>query len=307
MKINMDLSIIIPFYKGEIFFPKLIDSLIDSYKFSINKINVEMVIIIDSVETQKQTVESMLFEAPFQYHISKNNENLGVSYSRNIGATIANGKYLSFIDQDDFVGIEYFDILSKYLHVQNDFIVINGYIYNIQNKKKVPIFYFPPKVSFNQLIKRNFIITPGLLIIRKKYINKYTFKQIENYKGIDDWCALLNLLSTDSLKYKFISKKIFFYGLHDNNYSNDLKMSLMGGITLVRKFQSEFPENKNITIAYRSLIYQFNNRYSNSNDVKIHIKLLNLVSFIYCNIFILNVLIGYFHKKLIGLKIIRND
>lgn len=48
--------------------------------------------------------------------IHKKNE--GVSFARNIGLDIANGKYICFVDPDDYVDIDY---VNKLVHIKEKF------------------------------------------------------------------------------------------------------------------------------------------------------------------------------------------
>ena len=83
------LSIIIPAYNCEKYICQCLESII-SYK------NIEIIVINDgSTDNTKELLEKY---TKIKFY---NNENYGVSYTRNFGIKEATGKYIMFIDSDD--------------------------------------------------------------------------------------------------------------------------------------------------------------------------------------------------------------
>jgi len=90
-----DISIIIPTYNNAKYLKRCIDSILK------NKLNLEIIIVDDaSTDNTEQMVKPLLKENIKYY---KNSINKGVSYSRNYGIKKAQGKYIGFVDADDFV------------------------------------------------------------------------------------------------------------------------------------------------------------------------------------------------------------
>jgi len=98
------ISIVIPVYNVEKeYFSECIKSIINqTYK------NIEILLIVD--ENNKELYE--------MYNNYKDNHiktiltnNKGVSYNRNIGIKNCNGKYIAFIDSDDYIKKDYIEKL----------------------------------------------------------------------------------------------------------------------------------------------------------------------------------------------------
>lgn len=92
------LSIIIPVYNCEKTINRCIDSILESeYK------NFELIIINDaSYDNSKKVIESRYSEND-AIKIINLDKNRGVSFCRNLGIEKANGKYITFVDADDYI------------------------------------------------------------------------------------------------------------------------------------------------------------------------------------------------------------
>ena len=100
------ISVIIPIYKVEDYLEKCIDSVINqTYK------NLEIILVNDgSPDNCKQICEK--YKEDDERIVIINKENGGLSDARNAGIDIAKGKYIAFIDSDDYVSEDYI----KYLY-----------------------------------------------------------------------------------------------------------------------------------------------------------------------------------------------
>jgi glycosyltransferase involved in cell wall biosynthesis len=104
------LSIIVPIYNVEKYVERCLRSLEDQ---DIPKDEYEIICVNDGSSDNSQAVVKRLQEE-FENIILINQENQGVSRARNNGIDKACGKYLLFIDPDDYVEINRFsDILQK--------------------------------------------------------------------------------------------------------------------------------------------------------------------------------------------------
>lgn len=92
------ITVIIPVYNSEKFFGKCIESVINqSYQ------NIEIIIINDcSTDQSEKVILDYLAKDPRIIYLS-NETNLGVGKTRNVGIDHAKGKYIYFIDSDDYI------------------------------------------------------------------------------------------------------------------------------------------------------------------------------------------------------------
>ena len=151
----MTFSIIIPIYNlqdSDVFayFDRLLGSISNNFKDAdIKESCLEIIIINDS---PNQNICDLLEMVAQKYNLGSkiklfnNITNEGQAYSRNRGAEIAQGEYLHFIDQDDFISSEFY---KKMFVMDNaDIYIANPYLYvtsNNQSKsflKKKTIFFY---------------------------------------------------------------------------------------------------------------------------------------------------------------------
>ena len=105
------ISIVIPVYNGEQYLKRCIDSVINqTYR------NIEVIIINDgsSDHTREICEQYVLKDARIRF-IEQTNH--GVSYTRKYGIRLAKGKYVGFVDADDFIDQDLFaqmhDIMAR--------------------------------------------------------------------------------------------------------------------------------------------------------------------------------------------------
>ena len=98
------ISVIVPAYNAEAFIERCLNSLLrQTYE------NLEIICINDaSTDNTAQTVKKI--NDP-RIRLINNEQNLGISLTRNRGMEIARGKYIGFIDSDDFVDPDFYEKL----------------------------------------------------------------------------------------------------------------------------------------------------------------------------------------------------
>lgn len=92
---NTYLSVIIPAYNAEKWIEKCIQSI-----FQIDSIQLEIVVINDGSTDNTLKLLQTISDKRLKYYSI---ENAGVSNARNLGIEKANGKYIWFVDADDFI------------------------------------------------------------------------------------------------------------------------------------------------------------------------------------------------------------
>lgn len=201
-------SIIIPFYNGNKYIPKLvgnINKIYDDYK------DIEVIIVNDS-PTIPINIENICIKFP--YNIIVNPENKGIHFSRVNGLKHANGEYIIFLDQDDCIEKNF--ISSQLIKIKNyDCIIANGYNYGISNRKKIyknSIFHKLSTYFIPLVLTGTHIISPGQCLIRKDSISKYWIENIMSINGVDD--AYLWLLMYRENKKFTINKDCLYHHIY---------------------------------------------------------------------------------------------
>ena len=112
----MEISIIIPIFNSEKYIEECIQSILhQSFQ------DFELILIDDgSTDSSYSICKSYEKSDPRIHLLSKKNG--GVSSARNMGLKFANGKFIAFIDSDDYIAPNYFEVLLSKTSHTTDFV-----------------------------------------------------------------------------------------------------------------------------------------------------------------------------------------
>lgn len=122
MEKDILLSIVIPVYNVQDYIGKCLNSLktLDD--------RVEILVIDDGSPDQSYEVVKNVLKDDSNIHYVKK-ENGGVSSARNLGISLSKGKYITFVDGDDFVDKQYLPKILEYIQVLDfDLLCFNYYL-----------------------------------------------------------------------------------------------------------------------------------------------------------------------------------
>ncbi|QLL74727.1 glycosyltransferase family 2 protein [Lactobacillus crispatus] len=142
-------SIIVPVYNVEKFLNQCIDSIVNQeYK------NFE-VILVDDGSTDNSGIICDKYSKEYSYIHSFHKSNSGLGLTRNYGMKHANGKYIMFVDSDDFLGPACLENLIKPLSQEKFDTVIGGFI-RIDDTGKISLKKnYKSKSFFGEEVKDN--------------------------------------------------------------------------------------------------------------------------------------------------------
>lgn len=137
---NPVFSIVIPCYNVSKYLSKCLESIVGQTFTGQYEI-----LLIDDCSTDEsysiaQTYkESLPINSNIAFHTSKNDRNLGVAATRNIAIEQAQGRYIIFVDPDDWVSINYLNTAAEIISLQNsiDIIYFSAYyeVHEMQSDK----------------------------------------------------------------------------------------------------------------------------------------------------------------------------
>ena len=115
------LSIIVPIYNVEKYLPRCIESILNqTFK------DFELVLVNDgSTDKCKEICEK--YKKMDSRIIVANKKNGGLSSARNLGLDISKGDYIGFVDSDDFIHVNMYEILFNIINTNGSDIVICDY------------------------------------------------------------------------------------------------------------------------------------------------------------------------------------
>ena len=127
------ISAIIPVYNSEKYLKRCIDSLLNQTLKEI-----EIILINDGSSDNSEKICRKYLELYPDNVIYKKQENKGVSTARNVGLSLANGKYINFFDGDDIWDLDTFEkVFAFFEENKNEIDVVSCRQKYFENKKNI--------------------------------------------------------------------------------------------------------------------------------------------------------------------------
>lgn len=243
---NDDLiSIIVPIYNVERYIKQCINSIVrQSYK------NIE-VILIDDGSKDNSGIICDYYSTKYKQVKVIHKENEGVSVARNIGIELSIGKYITFIDADDFVEPTYVESLYKQCVDKNADLSICGAI-DIDDKNKI----IKTSIEYSKLVDVQEAIKELLnekyysSVVWAKMYRRDLFKNIKFNKDIkiaEDLDVLYRVIDRCNLINIDTSKKLYYYRNRENsattaNYNNDWNNEIKICEDIISFIKNKYPD-----------------------------------------------------------------
>ncbi len=238
------ISFIIPAYNAENYIKNAVDSILNQ-----NCENVEAIVINDG--STDKTLE--ILENYGEKIVLINQENQGVSKSRNVGLDKANGEWIVFLDADDWIDNNFLNQIDKYLVEDYDIIFTNIIIDNkvsnndnnfeaIENKEElfnsiISMNYY--NNSFNKKFVNNRIT--GGKIIKTSLIKENDIKFNEKLISFEDGMFYLNcILNTN--KIAFWNYQYYFYREVENSATHKFNPNTINNLECLSKEMMNYIE-----------------------------------------------------------------
>lgn len=254
MKKNPFFSIIIPTFNQCNFLEKNLKSI-----FSQTYNNFE-IIVVDNFSTDLTYDIIQKYKKKLKYFKIRNNGI--IAKSRNYGLRKAKGKWVAFLDSDDYWTTNKLKVIHNYIKKNYNFNVICNDEWKIKNNKKIKISKYGPfhKEDFYKylLLKGNCISTSASFI-EKKFLKKNNifFVEKKNYVTAEDYDLFLKIALCKG-NFFFLNKILGYHTYHDNSASNNTKKHFMSINTVIRDhvfYYQKFTNKKNLL--FKNLLIQY--------------------------------------------------
>lgn len=118
----MQISVVIPVYNTSSYLARCIDSIFEQDLKDVELIFIDDYSTDNSFEVLNQCLKGRESE---NLTIVKNPKNLGSGETRNKGISLAKGDYVIFVDSDDYVTSDYFQVLKNAIESRPDIVVFD--------------------------------------------------------------------------------------------------------------------------------------------------------------------------------------
>lgn len=276
---DIAVSVIVPCYNVERYVRKAITCLVNqTYK------NLEIIVIDDaSTDNTYQVLKQLESEYSGKFKLYKNEKNGGLAYTRNFGVKTATSEYIGFIDPDDYVDRNYYEILVNKLIEDDSDLVVNDIQLVYENiEKKVDV----TKACNGDISKLN-IIDNGLCasacnkLLRKDLLLKYPFLE---GKVNEDVASIIPII-VHSNKISYTSEVVYYYVQRKNSIQNSefsvRRFDMFDSINVCFdriKDDKDYEKYKELILLHQLLelyiyvIIELNDKYKRENIIQVFIE-----------------------------------
>lgn len=219
---NIELSIIMPVYNSEKYLEKAILSALKNLT-----IKYELIIINDCSTDNSLKIINKIMKNNKNIILINNEKNIGAGLSRNKGLEIAKGKYIGFIDSDDYVQDNYYLNMLKSAKNYNSDIVVsditlvdqNEYYRNIYVDNVYSCKYKPKYLISKELLLGNWACASTCSkIFKRDLIQNYKFSE----KNSDDILFTISAI-INSKQISYCENNKYYYFQSPNSVTRNLK------------------------------------------------------------------------------------
>jgi len=204
-------SIIVPMYNAEKFIGKTIESVLaQTYQ------NWEMLIMNDVSTDNSLAIVSMYAKKDERIKIVNTEKNVGVVKGRNFLIDLASGKYIAFLDADDYWHNEKLEKQIKFMKEKNASISCTEYTRVKENEEKINDVIIKEEISYNDMLKNNYLGCLTVIYDAKK-IGKRYFKELEKNEDYVLWIEIVKDVNT----IYGLKENLAYYRVLDNSRSSN--------------------------------------------------------------------------------------
>ena len=230
----VDISIIVPIYNASKYLKKCLDSLVNQTKKEL-----EFILINDGSTDDSESIIKSYSDTRIKY-IKRSNH--GIGKTRNFGINKSTGKYIMFLDSDDYLEENACEVLYKKIDKERLDLVVCDF-YRVVNDSKV----IEKNTSFkntslkdNPNLLLNVNLAPWNKIYRSDLIKNNNIKFIEDLKYEDAPFVVLSLLK--SKKIGKVDKTLVYYTIHEKSETTVRDERIFDIIKIVDIIRSYFKD-----------------------------------------------------------------
>lgn len=257
-------SVIIPAYNAEKTIEKCLDSL-----FNQTLKEIEIIVINDC---SKDNTLKILKKYKNKIKLIDNKKNLGPAGSRNKGLDVAQGKYIGFVDADDWVAPNMYELMSSKMNDEVDLVACSRI--NVTKNGEKPIINKNKDTDAKAFTKTSNYNCDKLF--KREIIEKHHLRLPEQYSYAEDFAF--------GIRYKYYANKMcileepLYYYLADSEGSitNSYKRNLLNIIKVLEdmldffKKENAFEKYEKELIELSAGFYVRRTReFKNFNDKKL--------------------------------------
>ena len=204
-------SIIVPMYNAEKFIRKTIESVLSqTYE------NWEMLIMNDVSTDNSLAVVNEYAKKDDRIMVVNTEKNMGVVKGRNHLIDLANGKYIAFLDADDYWHSQKLEKQIQFMKEKNAGISCTEYTRVKENGEKINEVVIKSEISYTDMLKNNYLGCLTVMYDVEKVGKRY-FKELEKNEDYVLWLEIVKDVKT----IFGLKENLAYYRVLDNSRSSN--------------------------------------------------------------------------------------
>lgn len=261
------ISIIIPVYGTKDYLEKCLNSVINQ-TFT----NLEIILVNSTDAEGTQEICEKYEELDSRIHVI-HVSNVGVGEARNIGIKKSSGKYLGFVDSDDYIKEDMFEILLKNINDSNADIADIGFTREIDGQLENKVFTNNIEVLENETALEELLKDRKILsymwnkLFRREVWHNIWFDSNKMYEDIDIMYKLFlnasKVVLIDSLKYIYVQRDTSIMHTKNSRFILDRLNVVVDRYNMLKNtnsekicFMNEYAFAVNMIVIYRKIVLE---------------------------------------------------
>lgn len=266
-----DISIIVPIYNAEKYLEKCLNSLVNQTKSEL-----EFILVNDGSTDNSEKIIKKYKDPRIKYF---KNKNQGIGKTRNFGIEKSTGKYLMFLDSDDYLDINACELLYKKAKDEKLDLVVFDF-YRVENKELKAVIvndFENSSLKENPQLLLDINLGPCNKLFKRELITNNNTKFIENLKYEDTTFVVETI--TNSKKIGKLNSILHYYVIHSQSETTIRDERVFDIIKIVDIIRKYFKNKKYIQEVVDKLTVRILTNYTiqqrNQKDIKIGMKFID--------------------------------
>lgn len=262
-------SVIVPAYNAEPYLDKCLESLVTQTLKDI-----EIIIINDGSSDKTATIIEKYKKKYKQIIFINNKKNMGIGKSRNLGIEKASGKYIGFLDSDDYVAKETYENYYNFCEKNKLELACSDY-YKVFPEK---IEYFKTNTfSISNIKKDPFLINkidygPCNKLFLRENIEKYQIRFEEHIKYEDMPFVAKALFHAQKVGH--LETAYYFYRIHENSETTIMDERVFDIFTVMDLINGYYEKENKLkeSLTYLNIVqitrYMLRQKYQQNKQIR---------------------------------------
>lgn len=246
-------TVIVPVYNVEDYLAGCIESLVDQ---TIEHSQIEVLLINDG-STDSSLSICKEYASIYDFIKVINKENEGVSSTRNLGITMAKGKYLFFVDSDDTISKNTIKDVSDFFDKHYDEVDMvayyDKYFSNGVEERPHMRYKFLTKTGIYDLTETPYALQLRLsMCIKNRFGDNLLFDETMGYQEDQSYCAWV---LEEKMKMGFVKEAVYNYNKNENGIVAQQSNPIVMFENTTSYFEKIFERYEEVPVYYQALFF----------------------------------------------------